>query len=166
MHGVARSLWIRNVSIALGVASFVGCSDAPTGLSQREADRGGSSSSPSTADSASADAAADPAPPTAATWTTVYAAYFGPGSLGHCSDTGCHATALSGFTCGTSQASCYQGLVTGSFINPANPSASNLVGANSPLKWFGQGRMPTGGSANPAAKAAIAAWVSAGAKNN
>jgi hypothetical protein len=115
----------------------------------------------------------DPAPTTpssAKTWTAIYAAYFGPGTPGHCGNSGCHATVRVGFACGATKDSCYAGLVAKGLIDPANPSGSLLVDSSrSPVAWFDttNGIMPKDApEPNAQAAADIRAWVGAGAKND
>jgi hypothetical protein len=102
----------------------------------------------------------------APTWTQIYPAYFGPGSLGHCGSSGCHSTSRGGFKCGTTQATCYTGLVNAGLIDTSNPSASVLIDVQqSPLSWYG-GNMPTNPTTNKKAVSDIDGWVNAGAQNN
>jgi hypothetical protein len=102
------------------------------------------------------------------TWTQIYAAYLGPGTPGHCSGTGgCHTNTRGGFKCGTTKAACYDGLVDAGLITPNNPAQSPLgIVGQSPLVWLGGGMPLDNGSANPAAGAAVQAWVNAGAPEN
>jgi hypothetical protein len=104
----------------------------------------------------------------APTWSQIYALYIGPGTPGHCSGTGgCHTTAHGGFTCGTNKSACFQGLVSAGLVTPANGSASPIgVVGQSPLVWL-RGGMPLDSAApNPAAGAAVQAWVAAGARDD
>jgi hypothetical protein len=90
--------------------------------------------------------------------------FLGPGTPGHCPK--CHTEGTGGFTCGT-LANCWTGLVTAGVITPQSPLQSQLIedGA-SPLAWFG-GFMPTDAARpNAAGRAAVKAWVEAGAKND
>jgi hypothetical protein len=105
----------------------------------------------------------------APTWTDLYAKYFGPGSLGHCGNAGCHDNVRDHFRCGASKDDCYQGLVDGHWISSTDPLHSQLANPDeTPLSWFASGgnmpddkRMP-----NPTAADEIGAWVFAGAKND
>ncbi|MBX3223655.1 MAG: PQQ-binding-like beta-propeller repeat protein [Labilithrix sp.] len=104
----------------------------------------------------------------APTWTELYAQYFGPGTPGHCSGTGgCHTNLRGGFKCGTNKNDCFAGLVAAGLVDPQNPTQSSLAApGESPLVWLG-GSMPIDNPApNPAAAAAVKAWVAAGAQNN
>jgi hypothetical protein len=119
------------------------------------------------------DGGGPPPPPDAGsvapTWTTVYTQYFASGTPGHCSASGCHSTTRSGFACGTSKTSCYNGLVRAGLIDTTDPASSELIDPNlTPLAWFGTGgSMPKGqATTNNAAAAAVQAWVLAGALNN
>jgi hypothetical protein len=110
------------------------------------------------------DASTGPAP----TWTQLYAQFFGPGTPGHCSGTGgCHTNVRGGFKCGTNKNDCFAGLVAAGLVDPANPSQSSIAIINeSPLAWFGGGMPIDNPAPNPAAAAAVKAWVNAGAQNN
>ncbi len=114
-----------------------------------------------------ADASLSDGAAAAPTWTTLYTSYFGPNTPGHCGNSGCHEEARSGFKCGTTKAECYAGLVARGLINANAPATSELGDPQtSPLVWFG-GSMPADDATlNPAAAAAVTAWLAAGAKNN
>ena len=117
-----------------------------------------------TDEAGSAKDSASPPTTDAPTWSTIYASYFAPGTIGHCAGGGCHTNTVGGFACGNSKSSCYQGMVSAGLVSG---TTSRLAGANSPLTWFGQGGgMPTGGGVDSQAAAAIAAWVAAGAMDN
>jgi hypothetical protein len=104
----------------------------------------------------------------APTWSQIYALYIGPGTPGHCSGTGgCHTTTHGGFMCGTNQNDCYQGLVSAGLVTPADGSASPIgIAGQSPLVWLGGGMPLDSAAPNPAAAAAVQAWVAAGAPQN
>ncbi len=104
----------------------------------------------------------------APTWSQIYALYIGPGTPGHCSGTGgCHTTLRGGFTCGATKSACFQGLVAAGLVTPANGSASPLgIVGQSPLVWLGGGMPLDSAAQNPAAAAAVQAWVAAGALDN
>lgn len=88
------------------------------------------------------------------TWRGIVATYFGAGTVGHC--TNCHAEMGEGKTA-------HEFLRARGHINGAS---SRLVGAGSPLTWFG-GAMPPGGPKTyPEAERDLRAWVAAGAKND
>jgi hypothetical protein len=121
--------------------------------------------------SAPAGHAAGPAPdagPSAMTFTELYTKFLGPGTPGHCSGTGgCHTTPHGGFKCGTTQATCYQGLVDAGLIDPAHPAQSEFAKDDeSPLSWFGGGMPLDNAEPNDEAAAAVKSWIAAGAKNN
>jgi hypothetical protein len=107
------------------------------------------------------------AAPAPATWTSVYDTYFGPGTPGHCGNAGCHATIRSGFLCGPTKDTCYQGLVSASLLSLTAPATSSLADpASSPLTWFG-GIMPQDNQGpNEAAADAVKAWITAGAQDD
>ncbi len=120
------------------------------------------------------DASADAAPGAPGdagarpTWTQIYTQYLGPNTPGHCSGTGgCHTSSRGGFKCGTSKTDCYQGLVSSGLITPGNPAQSPLgIPGESPLVWLGGGMPLDDASPNPAAAAAVQAWVNAGAPDD
>ena len=121
---------------------------------------------PDTGSDAGAGPVADAGPPP--TWTALYNQYFGPGTPGHCSGTGgCHTNVRGGFKCGTDKDTCYAGLVAASLIDVNDPAQSTLaIPGASPLAWFGGGMPIDNPAPNPAAAAAIEAWVAAGAPND
>jgi hypothetical protein len=105
----------------------------------------------------------------APTWTQIYTRYFGPGSLGHCSDANCHLKEGDRFMCGTTKEQCYQGLLLRDLLDLKTPAKSRLVNRlRSPLAWYGgAGKMPPDAiKVNQTAADEIDAWVHAGAKNN
>jgi hypothetical protein len=104
------------------------------------------------------------------TWSYIYATYFGPSSLGHCGNSGCHDIVNNHFACGADLATCYQGLLDTPLIDPTNPTSSRLTDPQrTPITWFATGGgMPYDMNADPNQVAAdeIGAWVYGGAKNN
>lgn len=118
------------------------------------------------------DAAPDAAPGAdagpAPTWTQIYAQYVGPGTPGHCSGTGgCHTTSRGGFKCGTTKADCYAGMVQSGLVTPASGAQSPIgIVGQSPLAWLGGGMPLDNDALNPAAAAAVKAWVAAGANDD
>ena len=104
----------------------------------------------------------------APTWSQIYALYIGPGTPGHCSGTGgCHTTTHGGFQCGATKSDCFQGLVAAGLVTPADGSASPIgIVGQSPLVWLGGGMPLDSAAQNPAAAAAVQAWVGAGALEN
>jgi hypothetical protein len=117
----------------------------------------------------SPDAGPDPGPPP--TYTELYTKYFAAGTPGHCAAAGCHLDSVNGWTCGTNKNTCYMGMVGvgAEIIDPVNPKAS-VIGdpKNSPVVWVNpSGNMPNDAVAPfPEGRAAILAWVAAGAQNN
>jgi hypothetical protein len=102
----------------------------------------------------------------ALTWTTIYDEAFAPGTPGHCGNSGCHETTLSGFACGTTAASCLAGMISKGLLSTTNPTGSTLGSTTaSPLRWVRTGGpMPADNTAaEPALGADIEAWVKAGA---
>lgn len=126
-------------------------------------------------DAGATDAGAPDAPPDAVTtptdagpaptWTQIYTQYLGPGTPGHCSGTGgCHTNTRGGFKCGTNKTDCYAGLVQAGLVTPANGAQSPIgIVGQSPLAWLGGGMPLDDDAPNPAAAAAVKAWVAAGA---
>jgi hypothetical protein len=99
----------------------------------------------------------------------IYKTYFGTGTPGHCGNSGCHSSSQGNFTCGTTQATCYTGLVNAKILNTTTPASSTLISATaSPVRWFStRGGMPQDSTAaNPQGVIDITAWVNAGALNN
>jgi hypothetical protein len=93
--------------------------------------------------------------------------YFDVGKPGHCATAGCHADPAHNVWLCTNKDTCYQGMVEVGLIDPADPTHSEIADSKrSPLTWIN----PTGGNMpldaqgeNDAARAAIEAWVRAGA---
>ncbi len=117
-----------------------------------------------------AAAAADVVIPTGdkKTWTYIYAAYFGPASVGHCGNSGCHATPKGNFACASKDA-CYQSLVGRQLIGLEAALQPLVDPQATPLAWFanGNGSMPEDKPvANPTAATELTAWAAAGAPNN
>ncbi|GAC1352467.1 MAG: hypothetical protein NVSMB1_15620 [Polyangiales bacterium] len=107
-----------------------------------------------------------PTPSHPATWTATYTQFFGPGTPGHCGNSGCHAQLHAAFKCG-SKDECFNSMVAKGLIDRVHPSASRLGNhANSPLAWFG-GAMPLDNpTPNPDAARAVTAWLASGANND
>ena len=99
--------------------------------------------------------------PLPTTWSAIYAAYFGPGTIGHCS--GCHS-GQGRIVPLNSAAVAYESLT----------SVGQINGVDSPLgkrglsrvTWLGGDMPPNGPTSAPDAEQAIQAWVAAGALNN
>ncbi len=131
-----------------------------------------------TGDAAAPDGGTNPPVDTdggALDWQGLYTLYFAPETVGHCAN--CHSGGLAGFTTGTTADSMYQGLVAAKLLDATNPSASPLgTPGKSPLAWYNvpqaghttlAGLMPQdGANADPAAAAAVTAWVVSGAPNH
>src|SRR6185295_14539314 len=97
----------------------------------------------------------------------LYAAYFAPGTPGHCATSGCHADPGHNVWLCSNAETCYAGLLEMSLIDPDHPEHSALVDAErSPLVWFNAsgGNMPLDSqdTFSEEARDAIAAWVAAG----
>jgi hypothetical protein len=103
------------------------------------------------------------------TWTSIYNSVFGPSGTSTCAGSGCHSSSQSGFTCGSSKTTCYNGFVNSGLITPgANAPSSALVDPNqSPLCGVLGGNMPIGHSCVTSAQiTTIKSWLAAGAANN
>jgi polyvinyl alcohol dehydrogenase (cytochrome) len=101
--------------------------------------------------------------PLPTTWSAIYAAYFGPGTSGHCS--GCH-DGSGRIVPLNSAATAYESLVSVGQINPANPTQSPIAVGPSRLTWLGGDMPPAGPTSNPDAVQAVKAWLAAGGLNN
>ena len=106
----------------------------------------------------------------APTYAELYDSYFAPGTPGHCATAGCHADpGHNVWLCG-SRDLCYRGMVDVGLIDPDDPTRSEIADqARSPLTWFNVagGNMPLDAQGeNAAARAAIQAWVAAGAHDD
>lgn len=103
------------------------------------------------------------------TYSELYTKYFAADTPGHCANAECHFDNRNGWACGPNKDTCYTGMVGVSIINPANPKSS-VIGdpASSPLRWINpNGPMPQDTPMPfPEGRAAILAWVAAGAQNN
>jgi hypothetical protein len=90
------------------------------------------------------------------TWTQIYNAYFATGTIGNCTDTGCH-----NYPTPKALFSYLEGMLQVGGPNPAltNPNTSCLT-------WYG-GDMPMGGAASaPQVVAELNAWAAAGGQDN
>ena len=167
---VGGGLWA-----ALGMAA---CYVGPVGLGYTSADGGpgpmlpdavASAQDGTSPDGAGIDAAVEPSNDPNE-WAYVYARYFAADTVGHCGSAGCHESERSGFRCGATKDSCFEGLVAAGLIDPADPKASTLaIVGQSPLAWFGgtAGRMPADSPlTNEEAAGAVVHWVRAGARND
>jgi hypothetical protein len=108
--------------------------------------------------------ASDPAP----TYEELFDRYFAPGTTGHCATAGCHADPGHNVWLCADADSCYRGMRDMGLVDAADPAHSAIADpARSPLIWVNRagGNMPLDARAdNPAARAAIEAWVNAGAQ--
>ena len=106
---------------------------------------------------ASAPAPATPAMPALA-WTSIFAAYFGPGSPGGCGRAGrCHAAEMHG------AASAYEWLSRRGYIDGTRSAITSRT--NSCLRWFG-GNMPPVPQPSADAERDLEAWVATGARSD
>lgn len=121
--------------------------------------------------------ASDPeAPPAAAalaaqgvapSYEELFDTYFARGTPGHCATAGCHADPGHNVWLCMDADSCYEGMLGVGLIDPRAPARSTIVDPHrSPLTWFNprSGNMPLDAQGeNDTAKAAIEAWIAAGA---
>ncbi len=158
---VLRAPHLSHVMIAAAVSAF-GCSGTDLSAGSRtgsslesnggQSNGGAAALGGSSAVGGSGGAAGGNTTPT---WTQLYAAYFGPGSLGNC--TSCHA---SGNTPSfNSAAALCSALKSAGYIQNASATLQYL------LTWFGNGgNMPQGGGLGPASVVQdITGWQNAGA---
>jgi polyvinyl alcohol dehydrogenase (cytochrome) len=110
---------------------------------------------------AGAGAAGGPPPPPTTTWAGIYAAYLGPGTIGHCS--GCHNGQGRIMPLNTA-AVAYDSLSRAGQIDGVNSSLAKR--GLSRLTIFGGDMPPNGPTTAPDAEQAIIAWVAAGAPND
>jgi hypothetical protein len=119
--------------------------------------------------SSGAWACGTPAGLPAPSYGQLYAAYFAPGTPGHCATSGCHGDPGHNVWLCESAESCYAGMLEMSLIDPVHPERSAIAdGRRSPLVWFNPsgGNMPldSQASASEEARDALAAWLGAGAR--
>jgi hypothetical protein len=99
--------------------------------------------------------------PIPTTWSGIYAAYLGPGTIGHCS--GCHNESGRIVPLNSAEVA-YQSLQS---IGQINGVSSPIGQAGlSRLTWLGGDMPPNGPTSAPDAVQAIQAWVAAGALDN
>ncbi len=162
--------------VALGACSSTTAADtADTADAAVSADAGATDAASDAAADVAVDVAADVSPLGPATWTGIYADYFGPTGTAGCAGATCHTSTdqsgyvVSKFICPDKDA-CYTSLTgTSKMILPtdaANPAKSKLMRN---LRQVGNaGKMPSGSgfvfSASDAAR--IGAWIAGGAKND
>ena len=100
-----------------------------------------------------------------AEWQNIYATYVGPGTPGHCANSGCHASTNGGWSAGPNPtaSSMLSAWIQRGLVSPASPATSRITSTSSPLAWFNpSGPMPKDNrAANPQAAAAIRAWLAA-----
>jgi hypothetical protein len=108
----------------------------------------------------------DPAP----TYAELFETYFAPDTPGHCATAGCHADPGHNVWLCADADTCYRGMRDVGLIDASDPARSEIANpAHSPLTWVNRagGNMPLDAPGdNGAARAAIEAWVSAGAPND
>jgi hypothetical protein len=187
----------HRTELFLTLCGLYACSDAtgslqggqPTPLPMISASGTGSAGATSGSTGSSGAAGSSGAMTPAATWTYLYAEYFGNSNMGGCGLLTCHQSATdpgatlapapgvmpSGFVCGLTAASCYEGLMEAkpplvSASDAADPTKSKLY------VTLYEGGMPGTTSDNmpqslnyiyvPSDLALIAQWIKNGAPNN
>lgn len=107
---------------------------------------------------------ADPAP----SYAELFDSYFAPGTAGHCATAGCHADPGHNVWLCADADTCYRGMLEVGLIDRRDPQHSEIADpARSPLRWINPagGNMPLDArDDNDAGRAAIEAWVRAGAR--
>jgi hypothetical protein len=107
---------------------------------------------------------------TAPRYTELFDRFFGPGTLGHCATSGCHADPGHNVWLCETRDECYRGMVDVGLVDAAHPTRSAIAdAARSPLTWVNPagGNMPLDAQqANAEARDAIRAWVAAGAHDD
>jgi hypothetical protein len=153
----ARMLRATFLSIAASFA-IVACASAPT------------STSDATLPTIAPTSATDPASPAPPTFEELYATYFAKGTPGHCATSGCHDDPGHNVWLCSSAETCYQGMIDVGLVDLTDPTHSEIANPKlSPLTWVNAagGTMPLDAQGdNEAGRAAIEAWVAAGATND
>jgi hypothetical protein len=188
--------YVVKLLVPAGLTALVGCSDATGAIHGGDAlfsvpvvDAGSSEGGGQTTNLTSADCMGDGGH-AGTTWTDLYTCYFGMSGPDSCAGTGasCHATSASAgggsWVCGTTQASCYQGMTAYAPLDPrsgaSNPTMNHLYGVlcGSPAGSGGTcqaaggtcGVMPFGCPPGTTLFSddfkRIEAWIAAGAPNN
>jgi hypothetical protein len=125
----------------------------------------GSAIEPETAPDAAIAAEAD-----GPTYEELFDQYFAAGTPGHCATAGCHADPGHNVWLCADKDSCYRGMLDVGLIDAADPTHSEIADrAHSPLTWLNPagGNMPLDAQAeNLEGRAAIEAWIAAGARND
>ncbi|HLK37022.1 MAG TPA: hypothetical protein VKU41_09760 [Polyangiaceae bacterium] len=179
--------------VTCGMAS--GCAVASGNVSGGDALFDGGAGASGSVSTASTDAALADAPGCSPTWTALYADYFGPTGVASCTSlTSCHdnpaaeGTSFSGFLCGTTKDSCYQGVTGSSCMNSAMVPCPLVTSSGSPTMtglyiWINKvdpttgkhtGSMPLNGKTiadkgyvfSQSDLKCITDWISQGAQNN
>ncbi len=100
-----------------------------------------------------------------AEWQNIYTTFVGPGTPGHCGNSGCHSGTNGGWSVGSNPtaSSFLSAWIQRGLISPANPNASLIASASSPVVWFNAGgSMPEDNqTANSQAASAIRSWLAA-----
>ena len=106
-------------------------------------------------------------PAQAPSYAELFDTYFARGTPGHCATAGCHADPGHNVWLCMDEESCYRGMVEVGLIDPAQPTRSAIVDPHrSPLTWINprSGNMPLDAQGeDPDGKAALEAWIAAGA---
>lgn len=169
MDNLDNSPRIRAVRLAaaltfLGLCTLpVACATEPTAVGAAD---GGSTSAGRAALDAGSPTGSDADAPT---YAELYDTYFAKGTPGHCATAGCHADpGHNVWLCGNDAETCYKGMTDMGLINPEHPEKSSIADPKrSPITWVNAsgGTMPLDAQgANDEAKAAIQAWIAAGAQ--
>ena len=103
----------------------------------------------------------------APSYQELFAQYFAPGTAGHCATAGCHADPGHNVWLCTNAKTCYEGMLSIGLVDAVSPTDSDIADPQrSPLVWFNPagGNMPLDAQVdNAAGRAAVEAWIAAGA---
>jgi hypothetical protein len=94
---------------------------------------------------------------------------FGPSGTSTCAGGGCHTINQSGFACGTTATSCYNGFINSGYLvtGSSAPSSPLVDPTQSCLCGSLGGNMPKGGTCITAAQLTkIQTWLACGAPDN
>jgi hypothetical protein len=104
----------------------------------------------------------------APTYAELFDTLFAPGKPGHCATAGCHNDPGHNVWLCSNAETCYQGMIDVGLLDPKDPKHSEIADTKrSPLTWFNPngGNMPLDAQGeNEAGRAAIEAWLAAGAR--
>jgi hypothetical protein len=146
----------HTTSLLIATALLHACSNTQSSMTEPEVD-----AAPDAAIAGQTDAP---------TYDELFSEYFAKGKPGHCATAGCHADPGHNVWLCSDKDTCYQGMLDIGLIDAADPTHSEIGDrAHSPLTWINPvgGNMPLDAQGeNAEGRAAIEAWVAAGARND